>query len=84
MKLSSRLSAAALTIAASLAMGADQSALAQHSGEAANRGCSNDPPVGGERDQLRSHSGVCHLSPGSGSALLTRAASRSIPNASRP
>ena len=45
MKLSSRLSAAALTIAASLAMGADQSALAQHSGRQQTAAVQTIPPL---------------------------------------
>ncbi len=47
MKLSSRLSAAALTIAASLAMGADQSALAQHTERQQTAAVQTVPPLGG-------------------------------------
>ena len=47
MKLSSRLSAAALTIAASLAMGADQSALAQHSGRQQTAAVQTIPSLAG-------------------------------------
>lgn len=47
MKLSSRLAAAALTIAASLTMGADQSALAQHSGGQQTAAVQTVPPLAG-------------------------------------
>ena len=47
MKLTSRLSAAALTIAVSLAMGADQSALAQHSGRQQTAAVQTVPPLAG-------------------------------------
>ena len=47
MKLSSRLSAAALTIAASLAMGADQSALAQHTERQQTAAVQTVPPLAG-------------------------------------
>jgi hypothetical protein len=49
MKRSSRLSAAALTIAASLAMGADQSALAQHSGRQQTAAAQTIPQLAGGR-----------------------------------
>lgn len=48
MKLSSRLSAAALTVAASLAMGADQSALAQHTGRQQTAAVQTIPPSAGD------------------------------------
>ena len=47
MKLSSRLSAAALTIAAPLAMGADQSALAQHTERQQTAAVQTVPPLAG-------------------------------------
>ena len=83
MKLPSRLSAAALTIAASLAMGADQSALAQHSGRqqtAAVKRSRRWRTAGSTPVSLRRLPATARL----GSALLTRAANRSILNASRP
>ena len=81
MKLSSRLSAAALTIAASLAMGADQSALAQHSGRQQTAAVQTIPSLaGGGINPNGRLPAIARL----GSALLTRAANWSILNASRP